>query len=493
MKKWMKKAVVLLMAIGMLISSGIGIFGVHAVNADQTDPTLARIKKSGKLVVGTSADYAPYEFHTTENGQDKIVGFDMDVAREIGKQLGVKTEIQEMSFDALLGAVKTGKVDIVVAGMTETPERAQEVNFSKPYFVDKNVVLTLKQNKNKWTTLKQIRHAKLAAQVSSKQDDLAHEISNKQVVSLKKITDEVTQLTQKKVDGVVVASTTAKSYLEQSNQFAVSPAKLPGITNGSSVVMNKNATVLQAKVNKILDDHIIGAPLQKMQDKAIKLMNKKESFASKYAPYFVKGTFYTIGLAVIGVFFGIILGILFALMKLSSIKPFKWLASAYIEAVRGVPLLIQVFIVYFGTQAIGVHVSSFLAGAIAMFLNSAAYVAEIIRSGIQAVPTGQTEAARSLGFTKNQTMRYMILPQAIKNILPALGNEFVTVIKEGSVVSVIGVGELTFQTSVVQGASFKPFIPLIITAAIYFILTFGISRLLNLFEKKLRKSDKTLG
>lgn len=493
MKKWMKKAIVLLMAIGMFISSGIGIFGVSSANADETDPTLQHIKESGQLVVGTSADYAPYEFHTTENGQDKIVGFDMDVAREIGKQLGVKTEIQEMSFDALLGAVKTGKVDIVVAGMTETPERAQEVNFSKPYFVDKNVVLTLKQNKNKWTTLKQIRHAKLAAQVSSKQDDLAHEISNKQVVSLKKITDEVTQLTQKKVDGVVVASTTAKSYLEQSNQFAVSPAKLPGITNGSSVVMNKNATVLQAKVNKILDDHIIGAPLQKMQDKAIKLMNKKESFASKYAPYFVKGTLYTIGLAVIGVFFGIILGILFALMKLSSIKPFKWVASAYIEAVRGVPLLIQVFIVYFGTQAIGVHVSSFLAGAIAMFLNSAAYVAEIIRSGIQAVPTGQTEAARSLGFTKNQTMRYMILPQAIKNILPALGNEFVTVIKEGSVVSVIGVGELTFQTSVVQGASFKPFIPLIITAAIYFILTFGISRLLNLFEKKLRKSDKTLG
>ena len=493
MNKWIKKLIMLVMAFGLVMSSGMGMLNMHTVNAEETDPTLERIKKSGKLVVGTSADYAPYEFHTTEHGKDKIVGFDIEAAREIGKQLGVKTEIQEMSFDALLGAVKTGKVDVVVAGMTETPERSEEVNFSKPYFVDKNVVLTLKQNKEKWSTLKQLRQAKLAAQVSSKQDDIAHDITDKKVVSLKKITDEVTQLNQEKVDGVVVASTTAKSYLEQSDQFAVSPAKLPGISNGSSVVMNKNATVLQSKVNKILDDHIIGEPLQKMQDDAIALMNKKESFVSKYSPYFVKGTLYTIGLAVIGVFFGIILGILFALMKLSSIKVFKWLASAYIEAVRCVPLLIQVFIVYFGTQAIGLHISSFLAGAIAMFLNSAAYVAEIIRSGIQAVPDGQTEAARSLGFTKNQTMRYMILPQAIKNILPALGNEFVTVIKEGSVVSVIGVGELTFQTSVVQGASFKPFIPLIITAVIYFILTFGISRLLNLFEKKLRKSDKTLG
>lgn len=493
MKKWVKKLAVLAMTVGLVMSSGLGVMGISSVSAAQTDPTLDRIKKSGKLVVGTSADYAPYEFHTTENGKDKIVGFDIAAAREIGKQLGVKTEIQEMSFDALLGAVKTGKVDMVVAGMTETPERAEEVNFSKPYFIDKNVVLTLKQNKNKWATLKQIRSAKLAAQVSSKQDDLAHEITDKKVVSLKKITDEVTQLTQKKVDGVVVASTTAKSYLQQSDQFAVSPAKLPGISNGSSVVMNKNATVLQAKVNKILDDHIIGAPLKKMHDQAIEQMNKKESFFHKYAPYFIKGTGYTIGLAIIGVFFGILLGIIFALMKLSSVRIFRWLASAYIEAVRGVPLLIQVFIVYFGTQAIGLNVSSFLAGAIAMFLNSAAYVAEIIRSGIQAVPAGQTEAARSLGFTKGQTMRYMVLPQAIKNILPALGNEFVTVIKEGSVVSVIGVGELTFQTSVVQGASFKPFIPLIITAVIYFILTFGISRLLNLFEKRLRKSDKTMG
>lgn len=494
MKKWMKKAIVLLMAIGMFISSGIGIFGVSSANADETDPTLQHIKESGQLVVGTSAEYAPYEFHKTINGQDKIIGFDMDVARTIAKHLGVKLVVQDMSFDALLGAVKTGKIDMAIAGMTSTPERKKEVNFSTPYYNDKNVILTLKQNKNKFATLQQLQNAKLGAQVSSSQASLAGDLTNKPIVSVKRVTDMVTQLSQKKVDAVVVAQTTAKSYLDQSDQFAITKAVLPIKTgNAVSVVMNKNAPVLKEKVDGILKAHVIGAPLHRWQNKAIKQMNKKESFITQYAPYFIKGTGYSVGLAVIGVFFGIVLGVLFALMKMSSIKPLKWIAVAYIEAVRGVPLLIQVFIVYFGTQVIGIHVSSFLAGAIAMFLNSAAYVAEIIRSGIQAVPTGQTEAARSLGFTKNQTMRYMILPQAIKNILPALGNEFVTVIKEGSVVSVIGVGELTFQTSVVQGASFKPFIPLIITAAIYFILTFGISRLLNLFEKKLRKSDKTLG
>ncbi|MCT0023203.1 ABC transporter substrate-binding protein/permease [Weissella confusa] len=489
MHKWVLKVMTAVMATLLMIGSFAGLTSVQAA---ETDPVLSKIEKSGKLIVGTSADYAPYEFHTTVNGKDKIVGFDISVANEIAKRLGVKLVVQEMSFDALLGTVKTGKVDMVVAGMTATPEREQEVAFSEPYFVDKNVVMTLKKNANKLANLNDLKKATLAAQISSIQEDAAKQVGAKKVVSLKKVNDAVTQLTQGKVDGVVVPDTTADSYMDQSNQFAVAKATLPGETNGSSVVMAKNATVLQSKVDNILEKHVIGDPLEKWKNDAIALMNHKESFFEKYAPYFAKGTLYTVGLAVIGVFFGIILGVLLALMKLSSIKPLKWLAVAYIEAVRGVPLLIQVFIVYFGTQVIGLDVSSFMAGAIAMFLNSAAYVAEIIRSGIQAVPAGQTEAARSLGFTKMQTMRFMVLPQAIKNILPALGNEFVTVIKEGSVVSVIGVGELTFQTSVVQGASFKPFIPLMITAAIYFILTFGISRVLGRFEKKLQQSDRKM-
>ena len=487
MQKWVKKFGALLLTLLITLGFAVPTF------AAQTDPVLSKIEKRGELIIGTSADYAPYEFHTTVNGKDKIVGFDMAVGRQIAKSLGVKLVIREMSFDALLGSVKTGKVDMVIAGMSSTPERAKEVTFSKPYFVDKNVVMTLKDDVNQFQTVAALKKAKLAAQMSSIQEDAAKELQGQQpVVSLKKINDMVTQLTQGKVDGIVVSQTTADSYMAQSNQFAVSKASLLSEPNGSSVVMAKTAPVLAAKVNHILANKVIGAPLDKWRQEATDLMTHKASFFQKYAPYFVKGTLYTVGLAIIGVFFGIILGVLLALMKLSSVKPLKWLAVVYIEAVRGVPLLIQVFIVYFGTQVIGLDVSSFIAGAIAMFLNSAAYVAEIIRSGIQAVPVGQTEAARSLGFTKMQTMRYMILPQAIKNILPALGNEFVTVIKEGSVVSVIGVGELTFQTSVVQGASFKPFIPLMITAVIYFILTFGLSRLLGRFEKKLQQSDRKI-
>jgi len=226
------------------------------------------------------------------------------------------------------------------------------------------------------------------------------------------------------------------------------------------------------------------------QKKANKLMFADQSFWAKYGNLFIKGTLLTLALAAIAVVIGVILGTIFALFKLSPNFILKAIGNIYVEYVRGTPLLVQAFMVFFGTQVIGFNLSAFAAGALAMGLNSAAYVAEIIRSGINSVDNGQNEAARSLGLSKGKAMRYIILPQAVKNILPALGNEFVTVIKEGSVVSVIGVGELMFQTGVVQGASFKPFFPLVITSLIYFVLTFGISRALGYAENRMNRTSR---
>lgn len=486
-----KKIGTLMMTLLIVMSTLMSLVGISSTtNAATTDKTWAKIQKRGTLIVGTSADYAPYEFHSTVNGQDKIVGFDMTMARTIAKKLGVKIKIEDMSFDALLGAVTTGKVDMVIAGMTATPERAKVVDFSNVYFKDKNVMLVKKTNVNSLKTVADFKGKKVVAQMASTQYDIAKAtMKGANVIALKKVTDQATQVAQGKVAGMVVVSTTADTYLQQSSQFAVSKIKMPSNSNGSTIAMPKNSPVLKAKVNQIIKNDVVGAPLQGWKSDAIALLNKKESFFDKYWSYFVKGTGYTLGLAVIGVLAGAILGTLLALMKTSNVWVLKAIANVYIEFVRGTPLLIQVFIVFFGTQLIGLNVAGFVAGAVAMSLNSAAYVAEIIRSGINSIAKGQTEAARSLGLSKKQAMRYVVLPQAVKNILPALGNEFVTVIKEGSVVSVIGVGELTFQTSLVQGVSFKPFLPLMITALIYFTLTFVLSRLLNLAEKKLAKSN----
>lgn len=160
---------------------------------------------------------------------------------------------------------------------------------------------------------------------------------------------------------------------------------------------------------------------------------------------------------------------------------------AYIEFIRGTPMLVQIMFVYFGIGALIQSLPALLAGIIAVSINSGAYVAEVIRSGIQSLPIGQTEAARSLGMTKHQTFHYVIIPQALKNIWPALGNEFITLLKDSSLVSTIGVTELMYETQLVQADTYKGVLPLFITMMIYFVLTFTLTRLLNHLEKAMNQ------
>ncbi len=227
--------------------------------------------------------------------------------------------------------------------------------------------------------------------------------------------------------------------------------------------------------------------------------NNVWSTLSRYYNFFLEGVQNTLIIAVFTVLFGTLLGILLAVAKMSSFKPLKWLSTAYIEFFRGTPLMVQLMFIFYGLPMIGItfpeisfieNFQRFAAGIVAMSLNSAAYVAEVIRSGIQAVDIGQMEAARSLGFNKAQSMLLVILPQAIKNILPALGNEFVTVIKESSIVSVIGIADLMYRTNGVKAKNYKTLECLFIAAIIYFILTFVSSRLIALMERRMNRARK---
>ncbi|HEY8363489.1 MAG TPA: amino acid ABC transporter permease [Tissierellaceae bacterium] len=209
-----------------------------------------------------------------------------------------------------------------------------------------------------------------------------------------------------------------------------------------------------------------------------------------YKYYYLTGIKITIALSFFSLIIGTTLGALLSLLRLSKFKIPKAVATAYIEVIRGTPMMVQIALVYFGSYVLmGVDMNTFLAALIAVSLNSAAYVAEIIRSGIQSVDKGQWEASKSLGLTNVQTMRYIILPQAVKNILPALGNEFVTLIKETSVASTIGVLDLMHASKIVQSNSYKAFEPLVIVAAIYFILTFTLSKLVGILERRLSYHD----
>ncbi|CAG7628569.1 amino acid ABC transporter permease [Paenibacillus allorhizosphaerae] len=223
------------------------------------------------------------------------------------------------------------------------------------------------------------------------------------------------------------------------------------------------------------------------------------SFLSKYYMYFVDGARITLILSFFTVILGVALGIVIALMRMSSIWPLKAAATSYIEFIRGTPLLVQLFLIYYGLPQIGIHFPElpgfgssfpdFMGAVLALSINSSAYVAEVFRAGIQAIDKGQMEAARSLGLSHPMAMRYIILPQALRNVLPALGNEFIVVIKESSIASVIGIGELMYKADTVRGNTFQPFGPLIVAAVIYFVITFTLSKLLGIAERRMRTSD----
>lgn len=219
------------------------------------------------------------------------------------------------------------------------------------------------------------------------------------------------------------------------------------------------------------------------------------NFIDKFLPYFNDGLIVTLMISAFVVIFGTILGTLIALGKLSSVRPIRWLANVYIEVFRGTPMLVQIMI---GFQILGKmplpefqlgilteDLSRLVPGIIVLSMNSGAYVAEIVRSGINAVPKGQTEAAYSLGIRPRQTMVKVILPQAIRNILPALGNEFVTIIKDSSLLATIGVMELYNGAQTTSSTTYQSLSPWLLVAVYYFVVTFITSRLINLLEKKL--------
>lgn len=245
-----------------------------------------------------------------------------------------------------------------------------------------------------------------------------------------------------------------------------------------------------------------------------------------YAQLFKQGLVVTVLLSLFTVMIGFVLALILAVMRLSNFRPFRslgldkdghlrdggfllalskfnpldFLATAYVEILRSTPVLVQILIIYYGVFSViklpsfmifgFIKFERFFPGVVAMGMNSGAYLCEIIRSGLQSIDGGQTEAARSLGLTQGQNMRFIVLPQAVKNILPAIGNEFVTIIKESAITYTIGVQDLMAAVKAAQAGTFLVLEPLLVVAALYFCLTFPTSKVIAYFERRMSRGDK---
>lgn len=199
-----------------------------------------------------------------------------------------------------------------------------------------------------------------------------------------------------------------------------------------------------------------------------------------------KNTLFVSFLALIGSF---ILGTIFAIFRIAPIKPLNWIGAAFVEFIRNIPLIIILFFIFTGLPVFGIRLSGFMAGTIALTIYTAAFIAEAIRAGIMSVPKGQTEAARSSGLTYIQTMWYVILPQAIKIVIPPLGNQFINLVKNSSILTIVAAGELMYQGDLISARTFVTFDVYIFVAAFYLIITVPLSLSVNALEKRLAKSN----
>jgi len=203
-----------------------------------------------------------------------------------------------------------------------------------------------------------------------------------------------------------------------------------------------------------------------------------------YMPLLLKGAMVTVQFSVLALLFGTVLGIFIGALRVAPNRFISGIAASYIYVIRGTPLLIQLYFIYFGLPSIGIYLSAFVSGVLGLTIKSAGYIGEIVRGGVEAIPKGQWEAGKVLGLSHEKTLRYIILPQALRNMLPPLGNEFVTLIKESSLLSTIAIVELTMAGQQIRSRTFASFETFIVIGLIYLFMTSVTSLLLRQIEKR---------
>lgn len=473
---------------------------------------LDKIKERGELIVGTSPDYAPMEFiDSTKSGQAQYVGSDIELAKYIADKLGVTLKISASSFDTVLANLSTGQIDLAITGLSYTPTRAKTMEMSIGYNLDGEEslqgMLIREEDQNRFTSIASFQEGtKIAVQSGSLQESYVQDqIPNVNIQYVSSLADAVELLKNNSVDGVAISYPVGEEYVKNNDGLIMSEQLL--FDNSEEYAGNRigaplGETELIEEVNKILEEvNEKGLYAQWLQEAKELSDEMFEITATSFIgvcmqlvqycwPQFLQGLCITLGLALITVLLGTLFGGLLALIKLSKHKYIQMVCNVFIELVRGTPLLLQLwlFVAIFSALTNG-NMPMIVSVIIALIINSSAYVSEIIRGGILSVDKGQWEAAKSLGMSDKHMMIKIIFPQAIKNILPSLGNEFVMMVKETSLASTFYVGELMTVNSVLKAATYRTIEPLVIVGLIYFVVTFTLSKLIKYMEGRLRVSD----
>ena len=278
MKKTWLKGVMGLMSMAALAACGANEGASSDSSANTSEDKLAQIQDKGELVIATTADYPPYEWHLVKNGKDEIVGFDIDIANEIATELGVELIVKDMDFDGLIPALSTGKVDLVIAGMNPTPERAESVDFTDVYVTTKDVVLIRKEDGEKYTSPESLNDAKLATQKSTIQEDFLKEAyADNYLQSVGKWGTAILSLNTGKVDAILMVETVANQYAKENDNLMVANLDIASEANEAAIAVQKGNEAFLTTVNDILNDLKEAGKVDELILKNVQLMEENSS------------------------------------------------------------------------------------------------------------------------------------------------------------------------------------------------------------------------
>jgi cystine transport system permease protein len=455
-------------------------------NTNSSDP----IKSAGVLRVGTEGVYAPYSFHDSSQG-GQLAGYDVDVARAVGEKLGVDVEFVETSWDSIFAALEADRFDIVANEVTITDERKAKYDFSEPYSIAEGVIVTRKDD-NSIKSLADLKGKRAAESPTSNWAEVARK-AGAEIESVDGFSQAISVLNDGRVDVVINDSISVLAYQAEHPDAPIKVAAKTDERSDQGFAARKNSGLVP-ELNKALDELRADGTLTKISKKYLDVDLSKAAPKSTWQlildnlwPLARAAIEKTIPLTIISFVIGLVIALVVALARLSTNVVVSGAARFYISLIRGTPLLVQLFIVFFALPQIGIKIDPFPAAVIAFSLNVGGYAAEIIRSAIQSVPKGQWEAAETIGLNYVGALRRIILPQATRVAVPPLSNTLISLVKDTSLASTILVTEL-FRTAQNVAAPTFEFFALYGTAALYYwviclVLSFAQSR----YERRLER------
>lgn len=449
------------------------------------------------LILATSSEYPPFNYRDTATGSDEIIGFNIDLAKKIATELGYKIEILDTNFNGIIPALQSRRADFSVASMVPTEERKRNVDFSDLYYETKSTIVSRQGSALK--TDQDLNGKKVGVALASVQEKRAKKIPGIIIETRTNNSDLIEEIKIGRLDAALLESTVAPGFVAQNPQleYHIVPNLAPlgyaiAFPKGSPLRDRFNSVLTQMKqrgeIEQLAKKWLNQPPPKPQSNEPDGIFSFTQIIPS--IPFIIKGIGVTLKFTALSAIFGLLWGTILALFKISQIPPLIWVSRIYTSIFRGTPMLLQIAFIYYATpQLTGYNISALFAGVATFTLNSGAYISETIRAGILSVDPGQREAALSLGVLYPQMMIDIILPQALKNILPALVNEGISLLKSSALVSTIGVTDLFRRAQIVGAEKYLYFQPLLLAGVIYYVMVMLLTWSGHILEKRLQRSN----